>query len=86
MPRTLQIKPPRRRLEAQFTLAARLLEDIDTMLDDLLEQRRDLEVKHALALYRAGRNHVSDPGEIIAQMRRRTVFWHQPTVRASSKK
>ena len=58
-------------IEAQFALAERVLKGIHQRIDEDLERACDLEVKHALALYRAGKATLRDVDEVIAEARRR---------------
>jgi len=71
MPKTTRGKRNKQSIEAQFALAERVLKGIHKSIDEEIERARDLEVEHALALYKAGKNPTFDGDEIIQQARRR---------------
>lgn len=71
MPRTIPPKRQRQSVEAQFALAERVLRNINKSIDQQLERARDLEVEHALALYKSGKATLQDGDAVIQQARRR---------------
>lgn len=71
MPQTTHRKRTKLSIEAQFALSERVLKGIHKQIDEDLERACDLEVKHALALYRAGKSTVSDIDDVIAEAKRR---------------
>lgn len=50
-------------------MSARLLKGIHKSIDVQIEQACDLEVQHALALYRSGKGKLYDADEVIAEAR-----------------
>jgi hypothetical protein len=61
----------RHSIEAQFALSEKVLKGIHKKIDEDLERARDLEVKHALALYRAGKTTLHEIDDVIAEAKRR---------------
>lgn len=52
-------------------MARRVLAHLHKSIDNQIEQARDLEVEHALALYKSGKAELQDADEIIRQARAR---------------
>jgi len=71
MPEIDRRKNRRSSIEAQFALSERVLKGIHKQIDADLERACDLEVKHALALYRAGKASLHNVDDVIAEARRR---------------
>lgn len=71
MPHTTQRNRTKQSIEAQFALAERVLKGLHKRIDENIERARDLEVEHALALYKSGKATLQDGEEIIQQARRR---------------
>ena len=71
MPRTIPHKRHRQSVEAQLALAERVLRNLHKSIDQQLERARDLEVEHAVVLYKSGKATLQDGNEIIQQALRR---------------
>lgn len=71
MPQISRRKNRRSSIDAQFALSERVLKGIHKQIDEDIERACDLEVKHALALYRAGKATLRDVDDLIAEAKRR---------------
>ena len=71
MPNTSRKNRRRESTEAHFALAQRVLKGLHASIDADIERACDLEVEHALALYKAGKATLQDADEVMQQVRRR---------------
>lgn len=71
MSRTAQTKRRNQSVEAQLALAARALKGAKRGIDAQIERACELEVEHALALYKCGKASLHDAEEVMAEARRR---------------
>ena len=70
MPQTARGKRPHQSVEAQLAQAARIIKSANKSIEELDRRAQDLEVEHALALYKSGKATLQDGKEVIAQARR----------------
>ena len=71
MPKTSSHNRTKQSREAQFALAERILKGLHKGLDEDIERARDLQIKHDLALYKAGKNPTCDGDDSIREARRK---------------
>jgi hypothetical protein len=71
MPKTTQGKKARPSVESQLALAERVLKGVHKSIDEQIERACDLEVAHAMALYRSGKATLQDADEVMKEARRR---------------
>jgi hypothetical protein len=71
MPRITHSKRSKQSIEAQIALSKRVLKGLHKSIDAKLDEVCDLEVEHALALYKAGKATLLDAEEVMQQARRR---------------
>jgi hypothetical protein len=71
MQKSSQKRTLRQSVDAQLALAARVLKSVHMGIDEQIERARDLEVEHAIALYKAGKNPIVEGVDLIAEARRR---------------
>jgi len=71
MQKSGQSKRARPSVEVQLALAERVLKSVHKSIDDQIERACDLEVQHALALYRSGKAELQDAAQVMKEARRR---------------
>jgi hypothetical protein len=70
MPKTTQGKRTKQSVEAQLALAERVLKGVNRTIDEQIQRAQDLEVEHALTLYKCGKATLLDGKEVIKQATR----------------
>jgi len=70
MPKTTPIKRSRQPQDSNIALTARILKGLNKSIEELDRRAQDIEVEHALALYKSGKATLQDGKEVIAQARR----------------